>query len=84
MKYKIIICDLCGEQIFRRGWYVGHFDGAIKISARQLKKGAAEAVDSHGKLFYYPAWKRRRYHICGKCLEKIKQICNGRPMDENT
>ena len=83
MKYKIIICDLCGEQIFRRGWYVGHFDGAIQISAKQLKAQAGEAMDIHGRVFLYPEWKRRRYHICAKCLEKIKEICKGGPIDEH-
>lgn len=73
-KYKIITCDLCGNRIFRAGFFVGHYEGALKISARVLKKDF-EAMDKNGNIFLYPGWRRRKYYICAKCVNVIKEYC---------
>lgn len=71
MKHTIISCDLCNGRIYKDGWfYCEH--GAISVSAKTLEK--LDTIDgvvcSH--------WKRRRYHICPKCVEKIKTLCKGK------
>ena len=75
-KYTIITCDLCGGRIYRSGWFLGDWDGAVKVSAMVLEK-TFKAMDSMYREFTYPGWRRRKYHICAKCVETIKQYCKG-------
>lgn len=71
MKHTIITCDLCNSRIYKDGWFHVE-DGAISISAKTLEyfNAIEEGVYAH--------WKRRRYYICPKCIEKMKQICKRR------
>lgn len=73
-KYKIITCDLCGNRIFRDRVFLGHYEGALKISAKVLKNDF-EAIDKNGNTFLYPGWRRRKYYICAKCVQTIKGYC---------
>ena len=73
MKHTIILCDLCGNRIFRDGWFnLGIANGALKLNARELK------VWETGGTIIYDGWKRCKYHICKHCVEKVKKICEGK------
>ncbi len=75
-KHTIITCDLCGGRIYRSGFFLGDWDGAIKVSAKVLKNDFT-AMDKDHNIFTYPGWRRRKYHICARCVETIKRICKG-------
>lgn len=73
-KYKIITCDLCGDRIYKSGISEGNLKGAVKISAKVLKKDF-EAIGKDRSIFIYPNWRRRKYYICAKCVNTIKNYC---------
>lgn len=79
MKHTIIACDLCNDTIYKSG-YFRHSDGAISIRAKELKWLKYGDFDFQ---FDAPTWLRREYHVCPKCVEKIKTICCGGNTDEN-
>ena len=81
MKHTIISCDLCNGRIYKDGYFKTE-EGAIAISARELTW--VDRVEDMGHIVVFPAWKRRKYHICPKCVEKLKQICKGEKSHENT
>ena len=80
MKHTIIVCDLCGDRIFRIDGYANKLqEGSLRITARQLK-----FIDSEfDAKVVYAQWKRRKFHICRKCVQKIRDICLGRMSNEN-
>lgn len=73
MKYTIIACDLCGGRIYNAD-YLHPGEGALNIRARQLEY--IERHMGHGIYRLYPEWKRQKYHICPKCVAKIKEYCS--------
>lgn len=81
MKHTIIICDICGDRIFRLDGRVNRLqEGSLRITARQLK-----LIDSEfDRKVVYEQWKRRKYHICRKYVQKIQDVCIGRISNENT
>lgn len=79
MKHTIITCDLCGGRIYKDGWF-GIEKGAIAIRAKELEKERDFEFAPHT---IYSDWKRRKYHICPQCVEKIKDYCKGEKADEN-
>lgn len=78
MKYAIIICDLCGGRIYKDGWFAMG-EGAISIRAKELEKVRDMEFDRNT---IYSQWKRTKYHICPKCVGKIKEICKGGASNE--
>ena len=74
MKHTIIECDLCGGRIYKDEWYV--LDGAVMIRAKELKFFSKTLLEA-GSPMIYPCWKRTKYHICPKCVKKIRTMCNG-------
>lgn len=81
MKHTIICCDLCNGRIYKDGYFKCE-EGAISIRAKELRR----FYDTDGMLgvFTYSTWKRRKYHICPKFVDKIKEVCKGGRTDENT
>lgn len=75
MKHTIICCDLCNGRIYKDGWLFNK--GAVTFRLKELK------VDDDYLPIVYPGWKRRKIHICPKCVEKIKKICKGENPNEN-
>lgn len=73
MKHTIIACDLCNNTIYKSG-YLRNSDGAISIRAKELMWLKYGDYDSHIEV---PVLERRKYHICPKCVEKIKKVCSG-------
>lgn len=73
MKHTIIICDLCGGRIYKDGWFSIE-EGAIAIRAKELEKMTGMDF-APGTI--YSQWKRKKYHICPKCVQKIKEYCSG-------
>lgn len=73
-KHTIICCDLCGDRIYRDGWKVGK--GAITFRAKELHL-KLDGLTRELSPIFYPGWVRTRYHICPKCVEKIKTLCKG-------
>lgn len=76
MKCTIINCDMCGCRIYKNGWFRIE-EGAVTITAKTLEKIGGEVVGL--------GWKRRKYHICPQCVERVKGFCSGGgASDENT
>lgn len=73
-KYAIIMCDLCGSRIYRDGYFRSE-EGSISIRARELRW--VDRLDA----VVFPSWKRRKYHICPKCVGKIQEYCCGGKKD---
>lgn len=73
-KYNIITCDLCGDRIYKSGIFEGNFKGAVKISAKVLKKDF-KAIGKDRSIFMYPNWRRRKYYFCAKCVNTIRNYC---------
>lgn len=80
MKHTIIACDLCGGRIYKDGYFQTE-EGAIAVRARELKW--VDRVEDMGRIVVFPAWKRKKYHICPKCVGKIKEYCSGGGTDTN-
>ena len=78
MKHTIITCDLCNGRIYKDGYFKTE-EGAISIRARELTW--LDRVEDMGHIVVFPAWKRRKYHICPKCVDKIKKVCKGGKTD---
>lgn len=74
MKHTIIACDLCDGRIYKDGYFHTK-EGAISVRARELLW--IDRIVDMGRIVVFPKWKRRKYHICPKCVEKIKAICKG-------
>lgn len=72
MKHTIIVCDLCNGRIYKDGLFQCE-EEAISISAKELRK--FHRADDMLELVVYATWKRRKYHICPKCVEVIKKLC---------
>lgn len=72
MKHTIITCDLCDGRIYKDGYFRTE-KGALCIRARQLER--LERHTGHGIYRTYAEWKRRKYYICPKCVEKLKGYC---------
>ena len=72
MKHTIIECDLCNGRIYRNGWFME--DGAVKLRMKELTKVSERLADIP---VTYSDWKRRTIYICPKCVDKIKEVCNG-------
>ena len=80
MKHTIIECDLCNGRIYRDGiFHMGN--GAIKLRTKVLSPFVDEYMP---KFVTYSQWKRRTLYICPKCVDKIKEVCNGGKNDEIT
>lgn len=77
-KYTIIMCDLCGSRIYRDGYFRSE-EGAISIRARRLEWDF-KGLDL-GTIITHPQWKRRKYYICPRCVEKLKEVCKGGAKD---
>lgn len=73
MKHTIVECDLCGDVILRDFW-TRLQKGTITIRAKKLDW--LLCVD-YGLQTKFPTWSRRKYHICPKCVERIKTACRG-------
>lgn len=69
MKCTIINCDMCGGRIYKDGWFAIK-KGAIILRAKELRELTGYDFNASG-------WKRQEYHICPKCVEKIKEYCSG-------
>ena len=78
MKHTIITCDLCNGRIYRDGYFQTE-EGAIAIRARELMW--LDRAEDMERIVVFPKWKRRKYHICPKCVDKIKMICKGKKPD---
>ena len=72
MKHTIIACDLCGGRIYKDGYFHTE-EGAVSIRARELMW--LDRVEDIGRIVVFPSWKRSKYHICPKCVNKIKVLC---------
>lgn len=70
MKHTIICCDLCKGRIYKDRFFKTE-EGAVAIKARELRW--LNDMD----LGDFPAWVRCEYHICPKCVERLKKICGG-------
>lgn len=79
MKHTIIACDLCNGRIYKDGYFKTE-EGAISIRAKELRR--IYQVDDVLGVVIYSTWKRKKYHICPKCVDKIKEICKGGKSDE--
>lgn len=70
MKSTIVTCDLCNVQIAKNGLFAFR-EGVVVIRAKELK-----FINSlYGNPVAYSSWKRSKYHICPKCVKKIKAFC---------
>ena len=78
MKHTIIVCDLCGERIFKNGWLIDN--GAVLLHMKELEL-FTQGLPKDLSPVIYPGWKRRKIHVCPKCVEKIKTLCNGGACD---
>lgn len=81
MKYMIIECDLCNSRIYRKGFLIDK--GAVTFHVKELEM-MEQGLTKDLEPVICPGWKRRRLHICPKCVDKIKEICKGGKPDENT
>lgn len=78
MKHTIIDCDLCNGRIYRDGLFY-RATGAVKLRVKALISFTDRFDDIP---VTYSSWKRRTLYICPKCVDKIKEICNGGKHDE--
>lgn len=74
MKHTIIECDLCNCRIYRNGYLIDN--GAVTFRVKVLEM-IEQGLTKDLKPVIYPGWKRRRLHICPKCVEVIKKLCKG-------
>lgn len=81
MKHTIICCDLCNGRIYKDGYFKCE-EGAIAIRAKEVEKICG--TDDMLGIVTYATWKRRKYHICPKCVDKIKELCKGGKADADT
>lgn len=77
MKLTTINCDMCRMRIYQNGRFgLRMEEGTIAIQAKVLTKLTGYDFDASG-------WKRRKYHICPKCVMKIKEYCRRGMKNEN-
>lgn len=69
MKHTTIECDVCGDVILRDFW-TRLQKGTVAIRTKELKWVLDAAhYDIRTK---HPTWVRRKYYVCPKCVERIK------------
>lgn len=78
MKHTIIVCDLCNGRIYKDGWLFNK--RVVTFRLKELEMIEKRLPDDLLPIIY-PGWKRRRLHICPKCVDKIKEICKGGKAD---
>lgn len=80
MKRTIIECDVCGDVILKDFW-TRLQKGTVAIRTKEMKWVLDAA---HYDLYtIHPDWVRKKYYICPKCVERIKEICRRGGKDEN-
>ena len=80
MKQTIVVCDMCGDIIHKNFW-TRLQKGTVTIRAKKLEW----VLDAARYDLYtnHPGWSHRKYHICPKCVERIKEFCRRGGKDEN-